>query len=183
MPSRHDDLMSMRLPLFAISIAILAATGCTESTPLEPVPTLHLSASISGTGECSVSTLNKNYVSFGNQRGDIGAKFVGTVPQDSYHGVGCWVGTAGGDGDLIIIFSGNTLGKPLDVGTYQLNREILDGLPPMHANVTFRNSDMPGDKLVTLDNSVGSVVVDSTASGARIIRADVEVTRWYGSSL
>ena len=51
----------------------------------------------------------------------------------------------------------------------------------MHANVTFRNSEMPGDKLVTLDNAVGTVTVDSTGSGLRTIRANVELTRWQGS--
>ena len=169
----------MRLSVFAGAIATLALAACTENTaPVGPAPTFHLSANITGSGDCTVNALDHDYVSNNAQRGDVGLKFVGTVANDSYHGVGCWVGTASGDGDLIIIFSGNNLGKPLDVGTYQLSREILDETPLMHANVTFRNSEMLGDKLTTLDNAVGSVVVDSTASGARTIHADVELTRW-----
>jgi hypothetical protein len=169
----------MRFPILAGAIATLAIAACTENTgPVEVAPTFHLSANVTGSGDCTVTALGHDYISNNAQRGDVGLKFVGTVPNDSYHGVGCWVGTEGGDGDLIIIFSGNSLGQPLAVGTYQLNREILDNTPLMHANVTFRNSEMPGDKLTTLDNAVGSVVVDSTASGARVIHADVELTRW-----
>jgi hypothetical protein len=172
----------MRLPILATSLAILAATGCKETTaPLGPAPTFHLNATISDTGACTVKALDHDYVSNNAQRGDIGTMFVGTLPDLSYHGVGCWVGTASGDGDLIVIFSGNSLGKPLDVGTYALSRQILDNTPAMHANVTFRNSEMLGDKLVTLDGAAGSVTVEATPSGGRVIKADVELTRWRTS--
>lgn len=174
-PSAPD---SMRLPFFATSIALLVTAACAEKTPVEPVPTFHLNATVAGSGTCDVDALAKTYQSTGQQRGDTGEKFVGTLATETYHGVGCWVGTTNGDGDIIVIFSGNSLGQPLAVGTYQLSREILDDTPLMRANVTFRNSDMPGSKLVTLDNAVGTVVVDSTSTGERIIRANVEVTRW-----
>jgi hypothetical protein len=169
----------MRHSLLAVSIAVLAAAGCKE-TPTTPLvaPTFHLSATMSDAGVCNVSALNHDYLSVNAQRGDIGANFVGTVPDKTYHGVGCWVGTNGGDGDLIVIFSGNNLGKPLAVGTYQLKREILDETPPGFANVTFRNSEMLGDKLVSLDGAAGSVVVEATPSGGRIIRTEAELTRW-----
>ncbi len=172
----------MRLSIPALALATIAIAACTENTaPVGDAPTFHLSANITGTGDCTVNALDHDYISNNAQRGDVGPKFVGTVANDSYHGIGCWVGTQGGDGDLIILFSGNNLGKPLAVGTYQLNREILDETPLMHANVTFRNSEMLGDKLTTLDNAAGSVVVDSTASGARVIHADVALTRWRTS--
>jgi hypothetical protein len=170
----------MRLKLFATSIAIISTIACAEKTPLEPAPTFQLNATVSGTGDCQVEALDKVYQSTGQQRGDVGLEFTGTLAEKTYHGVGCWVGATNGEGDLIIIFSGNSLGEPLAVGTYVLSREILDETPLMRANVTFRNSDMPGDKLVTLDNAVGSVVVELGSSGERINRANVEVTRWGG---
>jgi hypothetical protein len=170
----------MRFKIAATFLAILGTAACTEKTVLGPAPTFHLNATVSGEGDCTVEALDKTYQSVGHQRGDVGEQFVSTIPDESYHGVGCWVGSSNGDGDVIVIFSGNTFGQPLAVGTYQLSREILDDTAPMRANVTFRNTDMPGDKLVTLDNAVGSVVVDTSPSGALVIRANVEVTRWGG---
>jgi len=77
-----------------------------------------------------------------------------------------------------VLFSGNNFGKPLAVGTYALSREVLDDTPLGFAAVSFRTAFLGVDKLRTMDNAVGSVVVDSTASGARRIRVDAEVVRW-----
>jgi hypothetical protein len=170
--------MSMRFPLLAVSAATLAVLGCKETTTPDVPPTFHLTATVTESNDCDVTVMDKSYNSKGQIRGDVPAKFIGTVPEQSYHGFGCWVATSGGDGDLIVLFSGNNLGKPLAVGTYPLSLEILDNTPIGRASVSFRPSALGGDKLRTMDNAAGSVVVDSLASGARRIHIDAEVTRW-----
>jgi hypothetical protein len=132
---------------------------------------------------CDVSVQDKSYSSIGQVRGDLPKAFVGTVANGGYHGFGCYVAVDGlspakGDGDLIVLFAGNTLGKPLDPGTYQLKREILDDTPLGFANVSFRPSDLNGDKLTSLDGAVGTVTVVATPDGGRVIRIDAHVSRW-----
>jgi hypothetical protein len=168
----------MRLQILSASVALLGIVACENNTILEVAPTFHLSATVTEGNSCNVSVMGKDYVSNGMVRGDVPTAFVGTVANSSYHGFGCWVATNGGDGDLIVLFSGNTLGKPLDVGTYPLSRELLDNTPLGRANVTFRPSDLQGDKLTTLDDAVGSVIVEATPTGGRIVKVDVEVSRW-----
>jgi hypothetical protein len=171
--------MSMRFPLLAVSTAALAVLGCKEtSTAPDVPPTFHLTATVTESNDCDVTVMDKNYNSKGQIRGDVPMKFIGTVPSESYHGFGCWVATSGGDGDLIVLFSGNNLGKPLAVGTYPLSLDILDNTPIGRASVSFRPSALGGDKLRTMENAAGSVVVDSLANGARRIHVDAEVTRW-----
>lgn len=173
----------MRYSLFAASFALVSATGCVnEASAPGPVPIYRLTAIVTENNECTVSVLNKTYSSIGQVRGDVPTKFIGTVKDKSYHGFGCWVKTADGDGDLVILFSRNAFQKPLDVGTYPLNLEILDETPAMTASVTFRPSSLGGDNLRTMDGASGNVVVDSTATGARRIRADVDVVRWTRSA-
>ncbi|MEO5579466.1 MAG: hypothetical protein ABIR58_02330, partial [Gemmatimonadaceae bacterium] len=128
--------------------------------------------------KCAVAVMGKNYASDGKVRGDVPAKFIGTLPTANYHGFGCIVDNTGGEGDLIIIFSGNNFQRPLAVGTYQLVTEILNETPAMRANVTFRAPGIGGEKLATFDGARGSVVVDTTANGGRRIRADVDVFRY-----
>jgi hypothetical protein len=170
--------MSMRISVLAVSAAALALAGC-EKTPTaaDVPPTYHLQATVTASNNCQVSVLDKNYSSVGQIRGDVPTAFVGTVANRSYHGFGCWVATNDGDGDLVVLFSGNTLGKPLEVGTYPLVHEVLDNTPLGKAAVTFRSS-LLGDKLRTMDNAVGSVVVEKDANGSIIIRVDAEVVRW-----
>lgn len=183
--NRHPLFVeAMRLHLLAASAAILGAAACDTNTALVgDAPAYHLTATITASNHCDVSLEDKNYSSIGQIRGDVPKAFIGTVPEQSYHGFGCWVSTnggtstSGGDGDLIVLFSGNNLGKPLDPGTYQLSREILDNTPLGHANVTFRDSELSGDKLTTLDGA-GTVVVEETADGGRTVKVDVNVTRW-----
>lgn len=140
-------------------------------------PTYHLTATVTASNKCSVSVFDKDYSSIGQIRGDVPTDFIGTVPTQSYHGFGCWVATSGGDGDLIVLFSGNNLGKPLEVGTYPLVHEVLDNTPLGMASVSFRSS-LFGDKLRTMDNAVGNVIVEKDANGAIVIRVDAEVVRW-----
>ena len=163
-----------------VSAAILGVLGCQTDKALEPAPTYHLTATVTQSNTCDVSVQDKNYSSIGQVRGDVPKAFVGTITQ-GYHGFGCWVATSGGDGDLIVLFSGNNLGKPLDPGTYQIRREILDDTPLGFANVTFRPSDLNGDKLVTADGAQGTVVVTATPDGGRTITVDVQVSRWARS--
>ena len=170
----------MRYKLLAASAAILGAAGCAEkvSAPQE-LPVFHLTATVTEANNCAVNVLDKSYSSIGQVRGDIPKSFVGTVADKKYHGFGCWVATSGGDGDLIVLFSGNNLGKPLAVGSYTPVLEILDETPPMSAQVKFRSAELGPDKLVTMENLPGSIVVEATPSGGRIIRVDTDVVRWY----
>jgi len=170
--------MSMRFPLIAVSAAALTVLACKEASAPDVPPTVHLTATVTESNNCEVSVMDKNYSSIGQIRGDVPTRFIGTVAEKSYHGFGCWVATSGGDGDLIVLFSGNNLGQPLAVGTYPLSQDILDNTPIGRASVSFRPSDLGGDKLRTLENAAGSVVVDSTASGARRIHVTAEVARW-----
>lgn len=174
----------MRYSLLGVSLALTSAIGCVNETSAPgPLETYRLTAIVTENNECTVNVLDKTYSSIGQIRGDVPTKFIGTVKDKSYHGFGCWVKTADGDGDLVILFSRNAFEKPLDVGTYPLNLEILDETPPMIANVTFRPSSLDGDDLRTMDGARGNVVVESTATGGRRIRADVDVVRWPRSAL
>lgn len=168
----------MRYSLLTTASVLLAISACKEASAPEAIPTFHLTATVTEANTCAVTTLERSFNSIGQIRGDVPASFVGTVPEASYHGFGCWVATDGGDGDLIVLFSQNNFGKPLAVGTYTLTRQVLDDTPAGYASVSFRTAFLGVDKLVTMDNAVGSVVVEATASGARRIRVDAEVVRW-----
>lgn len=173
----------MRPKLFAASAALLGIAACKTDTVLQQAITTHLSATVTQNNTCSVSVQDKNYTSIGQVRGDLPKAFIGTVANAGYHGFGCYVAVDGlspakGDGDLIVLFSGNNLGKPLEPGTYQLKQEILDDTPLGFANVSFRPSDLNGDKLTSLDGAVGSITVEATPDGGRIIHVDADVARW-----
>ncbi|MEO5589436.1 MAG: hypothetical protein ABIS03_07605 [Gemmatimonadaceae bacterium] len=169
----------MKLSVLAAAAAVLSFSACVENAaaPETPAP-VRLRATVTESNSCDVSVMSKAYSSKGQIRGDVPSQFVGTVAGQSYHGFGCWVSTSGGDGDLVVLFSGNNLGKPLAVGTYTLSREILDNTPLGKASVAFRPSDLGGDKLRTLDDASGTVVVEITPGGGRKIVIDVDVERW-----
>ena len=169
----------MKRTLIAIPAIFLLATSCKEQSaaPIE-LPTEHLTATITENNHCTVNVLGKTYSSIGQVRGDTPSKFIGTVADKTYHGFGCWVQTADGDGDLIVLFSGNNFGKPLEAGTYPLSMEILDNTPAHKASVNFRPSEFGPDRLRTRDNAQGSVTVTETPNGGRTITLDVEVVRW-----
>ncbi|MEO8577219.1 MAG: hypothetical protein ABI556_10985 [Gemmatimonadales bacterium] len=172
----------MRYKILAVSAAILGATACVDkASGPQAAPTLHLTATITEANTCAVSVLDHDYSSIGQIRGDVPKSFVGTVSGASYHGFGCWVATSGNDGDLIVLFSGNNLGKPLAVGSYTPVRDILDETPAMSAQVRFQTSEIGTDKLVTSESLPGSVVVEATASGGRVIKVNTDVVRWYGT--
>ena len=173
----------MRYKLLAGSAALLGATACLKNSTSGPEapPTFHLTATITDANTCAVNVLNHDYSSIGQIRGDVPKAFVGTVAEKTYHGFGCWVATTGGDGDLIVLFSGNNLGKPLAVGTYTPVRDILDETPPMSAQVKFLTSEIGTDKLVTRESLPGTIVVEETPSGGRVIKVDADVYRWWST--
>jgi hypothetical protein len=179
----HFSLKSMRISIFALSAAALAAVGCKETAVApEAPPTYHLSATFTENNTCQVSVLGNEYSSIGQIRGDIPKQFVGTVAEKSYHGFGCWVAKSGGDGDVIVLFSRNNLGKALAPGTYTLTHNVLDDTPEGMATVTFRTSEIGGDKLTPMDGATGSVVVETTATGGRLIKVEADLVRWRNSA-
>lgn len=170
----------MRFTVLAGLSALVAVSGCVDkstTTPDNP-PVYHVSATVTSANSCDVSAMNTNYSSKGQIRGDVPTQFIGTVAGQSYHGFGCWVATSGGDGDLIVLFSGNNLGKPLAPGTYPLVHEVLDNTPLGMASVTFRPSALGGDKLRTLDGAAGNVIVESDGNGGLTIRVEADLVRW-----
>ena len=175
------SLMSMRYKVFALSAASLAFVGCAEKVVAPESETFHISATVTASNTCAVTAMDKQYSSVNQVRGDIPDKFVGTVAGASYHGFGCWVGSnsvAGEDGDLIVLFSGNNLGKPLEPGTYGIVHEVYDDTPTGKAAVTFRASALEGAKLRTLDTSAGNVIVEMTPDGGRTVRVEVDAVEW-----
>lgn len=159
----------------ALAVFIVSA-GCAKE-PVAPAEgrTFALVATITESSQCTMSFLGKDYKSENKIRGDVPSKFIGTIPDKSYHGFGCVVDNPAGEGDLIIVFSGNRFGQPLAVGTYQLATDILNETPPMRANVTFRSAVIDAERFSTFDGARGSVVVDSIANGGRRVRVDVDV--------
>ena len=170
----------MRYSLITASLTLLATAACVEKTTSpDDVPlSYHITATITESNNCSVNVLDKSYSSIGQIRGDVSPKFIGTVADKSYHGFGCWVATTGGDGDLIVLFSGNNLGKPLDVGSYTPSLEVLDDTGPMRATVTFRTSEIGTDRLRTTDTLPGTITVEATPNGGRTIKVDAQLARW-----
>ncbi len=170
---------------FVLALAVAASACKVDSTSTaEPPVTFRVTATISGNNTCAVNTLQKSLSSIGQIAGDKPTKFIGTLDKN-YHGLTCWVSadggvsTTGGDGFFNVVFSGNTFGKPLAVGTYGLRFEILDNSPEMMATIRFGSSILGGDELRPLDNAQGSVVVDSTANGTRTIRVDLQAIRYH----
>jgi len=173
--------MSMRYTILALSAASLAVLACAESSTAPDPEIFHISATVTAANTCSVDAMGKQYSSSNMVRGDVPDKFIGTVAGSSYHGFGCWVGSnsvAGEDGDLIVLFSGNNLNKPLEPGTYPLVHEIYDDTPIGKAAVTFRPSALGGSKLRTLDTSSGNVVVEETPEGGRTVRIEADAVEW-----
>jgi hypothetical protein len=171
----------MRYTILALSAASLAVLGCTENATAPDPEVFHISAVVTAANTCAVTAMDKQYTSSNMVRGDVPDKFIGTVAGSSYHGFGCWVrsnSVAGEDGDLIVLFSGNHLGKPLEPGTYPLVHEIYDDTPLGRASVTFRPSALGGSKLRTLDTSSGNVIVEETPEGGRTVRIEADAIEW-----
>ncbi len=171
-------------PYFPSLVVLLAVSGCKveSTTPLAPA-TYHIQATITGTNTCSVTAPDNVYTSVNNITGDQPKKFVSTYDKN-YHGSSCWVSVDGGVSEKLgagffnVIFSGNTFGKPLAVGSYGIKFELLDETPSMMATIRFKTLLLNGDEYRPLDNAAGSIVVDSTADGTRTIHVDLQAFRF-----
>lgn len=161
-----------------LAFALLAS--CTETSGPVDVPSFRLTATITEDNRCTVNVMGRTYVSEFQVRGDLPAKFIGTLANESYHGFGCWVGTGDPaiDGDLVVLFAGNNLGKPLAPGTYSLGFDIFDNTPAGVSSVNFRPSELGGHRLRSKDGLPGTVTVEETPTGGRKITVDAEVVRW-----
>jgi hypothetical protein len=174
----------MRSILPALAL-VLVASSCKVAEPTQPATpaTYHITATISGNNTCTVTAPDTTYSSTNNFTGDKPKKFVSTYDAN-YHGFSCWVSPDGGQSDthgagfFNVIFSGNTLGKPLAVGNYGVRFEIIDNTPPMMATIRFKTLNLNGDEYRPVDNAVGSIVVDSTADGTRNIHVDIQAIRF-----
>lgn len=171
-------------PYFPSLVVLLAVSGCkVESTTPQAPTTYRIQATITGENTCSVTAPDNVYTSVGLITGDVPRKFVSTFNKN-YHGFSCWVSVDGGQSERLgagffnVIFSGNTLGQPLAVGSYGIRFELLDETPPMMATIRFKTLLLNGDEYRPLDNAVGSIVVDSTADGTRNIHVDLQAFRF-----
>ncbi len=159
---------------------ILVVGGCIKETTapvrLESFP---LRATITPDNRCMVSALGKTYTSIGQVRGVVLPAFSGTLENAGYHAVGCWVAAPdGSDGDLVILFSGDSYQKQFATGTFQPRFEPPFGTTDKIVSVSFRAAILPNERLATVDQSTGAVVVDSNSSGNRTIRVDVTAIKY-----
>jgi len=161
-----------------LAAALLAVVACEQtSAPFEP-PVFRVTATVTDDNKCTVSAMGKTYTSSGQVRGDKPSQFVGTMPTLNYHGFGCVVHADGLPGDIIVQFSRNNFGKPLELGTYPLSLEIVDESRPHIASVRFDSQDYGPFMLRTTDKSAGTVKVEETQTGGRRITVDVEMIQW-----
>ena len=167
----------MRLRLIAGTV-LLVASGCKETVGPIDAPVFRVNATITEDNGCIVSAMGKTYESQGQIRGDAPAAFIGTEEDKSYHGFGCAVYRPDGDGDIIVLFSKNNFGKPLEPGTYSIVSEIVDETPAGRAQVRFNSSDYGPFKLNTMDHLGGEVIVEATPSGGRKITVNVNTIQW-----
>ena len=164
------------------SIAALVATGCVQDlsapTPPEMIP---LRATITPDNRCTVETLGRTYTSIGQLRGATLPTLSGSLVSDGFHGVGCWVAMADGtDGDFVLTFSGNSFQKPFEPGNYLPRFEPPYGSSEKLVSVTFRTVALPDHRLKTIDQSSGSVTIETGPGGAKTIRVDVSVFKYKG---
>jgi len=168
----------MKTRLTAIA-ALIAITGCQQTTEPFDAPVFKVTATITEENKCTVSAMGKSYASENQIRGDAPAAFVGTEAVRKLHGFGCAVYRPdGGNGDIVVLFSQNNFGKPLAAGTYKISAEIFDETPAGYASVRFNSSDYGPFKLTSTDNRGGTVVVEETPTGGRKITVDVNTIQW-----
>jgi hypothetical protein len=153
----------------------LAIAGCkTDSVAPGPLPEgIPMTFSVTDKGVCTVQVENHTFTSSGQVRYDTPPAFVGTLQNMGYHGFSCWVQTAGGDGELKVIFAGDNYGKPLDVGSYTPRLEFRYNEPGF-VWVTFRSAMLAGPILQTY-SADGGVSVTATTGGGRLVTGDVRV--------
>jgi hypothetical protein len=164
----------------AASFVLLGVCGCVvEPTVAPPLDTFALHATVTPDNKCTVEALGRTYTSIGQVRGAVLPTFSGSLENEGYHAIGCWVANADGtDGDLIVTFSGNSFQQPFPTGTFEPMFEAPFGSTLKLVSVSFRASFFPNEKLRTNDGSEGSVVVESALSGARTIHVDVMAIKY-----
>jgi hypothetical protein len=175
--------MSTRIPTTAAAslFVVLGLTGCVVQ-PTDPAvapATVAIHATVTPDNHCTVEALGRTYTSIGQVRGAVLPTFSGSLENDGYHAIGCWVANADGtDGELVVTFSGNSFQQPFPTGTFAPIFEPPFGSTDKLVSVSFRSSFFPNEKLRTIDGSGGSVVVESAPSGARTIRVDVMAIKY-----
>jgi hypothetical protein len=161
--------------LTTICLITLALAGCKATdTVARPLPEgIPFTFSVTDKGLCTVQVEGQTFTSEGQVRYDSPPLFVGTIQNMGYHGFSCWVGTAGGDGELKVVFAGDNFGKPLAVGTYIPRLEFRYDQPG-YVWVTFRSAMLGGPVLQTYDDE-GGVDVSATATGGRVVTGNLRV--------
>jgi hypothetical protein len=159
---------------------ILVVAGCVKETTapvqLESFP---LRATITPDNRCTVEALGKTYTSVGQVRGAVLPGFSGTLVNTGYHSVGCWVAAPdGSDGDLVVLFTGDSYQKQFETGTFEPRFEPPFGTTNKFVSVSFTAAILPNERLATVDQSTGTVVVDSNSSGDRTVRVDVTAIKY-----
>ena len=153
----------------------------TDNSPqvLEQFP---LRATITPDNHCSVEALGKTYTSIGQVRGAVLPNFTGTSEgggRDGWHVVGCWVSNVdGSDGDLVVVFSGDSRDQPFATGSFKPTFEPPFGSTEKIVSVSFRASTYDHHKLLTVGESTGAVTVEASPTGARTIRVDVTAPKY-----
>ncbi len=162
-----------------VAITALAAGGCKKSTTAPQVETFPLRATVTPDNHCTVEALGKTYTSIGQVRGAVLPAFSGSLESEGYHAIGCWVSNVdGSDGDLIITFAGNSFQKPFPTGTFTPAFEPPFGSSEKIVTVSFHASSYGDEKLKTVNESTGTVTVESSAAGDRTIRVDVMAAKY-----
>lgn len=163
------------MKLATICLITLVLAGCKAAETVQaPLPEgIPLTFSVTDKGLCTVQVEGHTFTSEGQVRYDSPPSFVGTIQNMGYHGFSCWVGTAGGDGELKVVFAGDNYGKPLGVGTYIPRLEFRYD-EPGYVWVTFRSAMLGGPLLQTY-NSEGAVDVSATATGGRVVTGNLRV--------
>jgi len=171
-----------KIALTSIGLFAIAVAGCVKvPTAVPDAPTFPLRATVTPDNHCTVEALGNTYTSIGQVRGAVLPDFKGDFVNEGYHAIGCWVANvdgSGADGDLVILFTGNSYQQPFPTGSF---KPILD--PPFGGNdkivsVSFRASTYGAEKLKTVNESAGAVTVESSPTGARTITVDVTAVRF-----
>lgn len=170
----------MRIIALSSIAAALALAGCVQdlSAPTPP-ETFPLRATVTADNRCTVEVLGRTYTSIGQVVGATLPTFSGSLVNDGWHAIGCWVSnTDGTDGSLILTFSGDSYQKPFEPGTYMPRFEAPYGSSGKLVSLTFRMAVLGNQRLRTINESTGSVTIEGPLSGDKTIRVDVSVVKY-----
>jgi len=162
-------------PILLLGLAACVKVPTEHTSQVEMVP---LRATITSDNRCTVETLGKTFTSIGQVRGAQLPSFTGDFANDGYHAVTCWVaGPSGSDGSINVTFSGNSYQKPFAAGSFRPLFEPPWGVTDKYAAVLFQSSVLTAEQLRTIDESTGTITVETTASGTTIT-VDVTAMRY-----